>query len=627
MSFNNAPSTDVAMNPRLIPIEDFFRNPQVNVFRISPDGTRLAYLKPHGKRMNIFVRDLRSDQEHRLTSETERDISTLFWKGNETILYLRDFGGDENFHVFSAHVSGEGGGDVTPFPGVRARIVDDLDEQSETDILVGLNNRDPRIFDVHRLNIVTGEMSLVAENPGNIDQWLTDHDGKLRVAMATDGVETTILYRDTESDDFRPILTTDFRESVAPLVFTPDNRNVYALSNLERDRMALVVFDVSNGRELEVVYEHPEVDIEGATYSPLKKRLKLAYYITWKVEFHAFDPEWKTILERLEGLLPGTEVVVSNGDRNEEHLIIRTYSDRSLGAFYLYDRVRDQLEKLGDTSPWLHPDELAPMEPITYTSRDGLTIHGYLTLPPGRDRHNLPIVVHPHGGPWARDTWGFQPSVQFLANRGYGVLQMNFRGSTGYGKAFFQASFKQWGLAMQDDISDGVAWLVDQGIADPKRIAIFGASYGGYATLAGVTFTPELYACGIDYVGVSNLFTFMETMPPYWESYRQIMYEMVGNPATDAELLRSRSPVFHVDRIVAPLLVIQGVNDPRVNVNESEQIVQALRDRGVDVEYIANADEGHGFHNEENRIEVHRAIERFLENHLRVRSAPVSSPL
>lgn len=264
----------------------------------------------------------------------------------------------------------------------------------------------------------------------------------------------------------------------------------------------------------------------------------------------------------------------------------------------------------------MNADELAPTEPITYMSRDGLTIHGYLTLPPGRGRENLPVVVHPHGGPWVRDIWMFQPSVQFLANRGYGVLQMNFRGSTGYGKSFMNASFKEWGLKMQDDISDGVAWLVDQGIADPKRIAIFGASYGGYATLAGLAFTPELYACGIDYVGISNLLTFMDTFPPYWENHRQIMYEMVGNPETEADSLRARSPVFHADRIVAPLLVIQGVNDPRVNVNEAEQIVQAMKDRGVDVEYIANEDEGHGFHNEENRIEVHRAIETFLAKHL-----------
>ncbi len=616
MSSTNISSQDIAPAPGQIPVEDFFRNPQVNVYRISPDGTRLAYLKPHGKRMNIFVRDLRSDRELRLTAETERDISSILWKGSDTLLYLRDFGGDENFHLFSVSVSGGGGRDLTPFPGVRARLIDDLEEQSDTDVLVGLNNRDPRTFDVYRLNTVNGEMTLVAENPGNIDSWITDHDGKLRVAIATDGVTTTVLYRAVESDEFTPVLTNNFRESLAPICFTPDNVNAYALSNLGRDRMALVVFDFATGRELDVIYEHPEVDVEGASYSPLTKNLRLAHYTTWKLQLHAFDSEWEEILVRLQQLLPGTDVVVVDLDRNEQHLIVRTYSDRSLGAFYLYDREQDRLEELGDVSPWLHPQQLAVMEPITYTARDGLTIHGYLTLPPGSPRRNIPIVVYPHGGPWARDAWGFQPSVQFLANRGYGVLQMNFRGSTGFGKKFLQASFKQWGLSMQDDISDGVAWLVHQGIADPKRVAIFGASYGGYATLAGLAFTPDLYACGIDYVGVSNLFTFMQTLPPYWESHRQILYEMVGNPDADADLLRSRSPVFHVDKIVAPLMVIQGVNDPRVNVNESEQIVEALRNRGVDVEYIANADEGHGFHNEENRIDVHRAIERFLSKYL-----------
>jgi len=616
MKTDKPTTSEVTTRPRRIPIEDFFRNPQAGVYRISPDGSRLAFLRPYENRMNIFVRELGSDHEHRLTSQTERDISNLFWKGNDRIIYTRDFGGDENFHVFSVGLESDEGRDLTPFPGVRASIIDDLEEQSETDILIGLNNRDPRIFDVHRLNTVTGDFELVAENPGTFDHWITDHDGKVRVATATDGVETTLLYREGESDPFRPIARLDFRESLIPAVFTPDNRNLYAISNLNRDRAALVIFDIASGSEVEVLYEHPEVDINGLSYSTLKKRIRMALFTTWKVGYHVFDPEWQAVIERLETLLPEAEITVSDIDRAENRIIVRTYSDRSLGAYYLYDRETDRIEKLGDSSPWLNPDELSAMEPIAYQSRDGLLIHGYLTLPVGNDHRDLPIVVHPHGGPWARDTWGFAPAVQFLANRGYGVLQMNFRGSTGYGKSFMQASFKEWGLKMQDDITDGVQWLIDQGIADPKRIAIFGASYGGYATLAGLAFTPEVYACGIDYVGVSNLFTFMETIPPYWESFREIMYEMVGHPEKDAELLRSRSPVFHVDRIQAPLMVIQGVNDPRVNVNESEQIVAALRSQGVDVEYLANDDEGHGFHNEENRIEVYRAIERFLEKHL-----------
>jgi dipeptidyl aminopeptidase/acylaminoacyl peptidase len=276
----------------------------------------------------------------------------------------------------------------------------------------------------------------------------------------------------------------------------------------------------------------------------------------------------------------------------------------------------DELQLLSEVSPWLKKESLAPMNPINYTSRDGWTIHGYLTFPIGSDRKNLPVIVNPHGGPWVRDTWGFNPEVQFLANRGYAVLQVNYRGSTGYGRKFWEASFKQWGRKMQDDVTDSVSWLINQGIADPEKVAIYGGSYGGYATLAGLSFTPELYACGIDYVGVSNLFTFMNTIPPYWKPYLEMMYEMVGNPKTEHELLHSSSPVFHADKIKAPLMVVQGRNDPRVNINESNQIVDALRKKDVDVEYLVKDNEGHGFHNEENRFEFYSAMERFLQKHL-----------
>jgi dipeptidyl aminopeptidase/acylaminoacyl peptidase len=309
-------------------------------------------------------------------------------------------------------------------------------------------------------------------------------------------------------------------------------------------------------------------------------------------------------------------VAVTGMSRAERRVIVRTFSDKSLGACYLYEPSSGRLEKLAELSPWLNEAEMADVQPIRFTSRDGLTIHGYLALPRGARPVNLPILVNPHGGPWARDVWGFDPETQFLANRGVGVLQINFRGSTGYGKAFWEAGFKQWGGKMQDDISDGVHWLVRQGIADPKRIAIYGASYGGYAALAGLAFTPDLYACGIDYVGVSNIFTLLETLPPYWELGRRMMYEMVGDPVKDRELLRQVSPVFHADRISAPLLVAQGANDPRVKKAESDQIVQALRQRGVAVEYIVKNNEGHGFHNEENRFDFYRRMESFLARHL-----------
>ena len=487
-------------------------------------------------------------------------------------------------------------------------------------MLISLNRRDRRIFDVYRIDVNTGEMEIVAENPGGIVGWMTDHDGKLRVAIATDGVHRSLLYRPDESSPFEVAVTTNFKDSINPLFFTFDNRRLYVSSNIGRDKAALFRYDPETDEHLEVVFEHPEVDVGGLVYSRKRKVVTAAVYVTDKTHYEFFD-DWRRELQAsMEERLPGYEVAVTHMSRDESKVLVRTYSDRSLGAYYFHDTGTGEFRKLVDVSPWLDESEMAEMKPVSYESRDGRTIHGYLTLPKGVEPVGLPVVVNPHGGPWHRDTWGFNPEVQFLANRGYAVLQMNFRGSTGYGKDFWQASFKEWGRKMQDDISDGVLWLTEQGIADPERVGIYGGSYGGYATLAGLAFTPELYACGVDYVGVSNLFTFLDTIPPYWEPMRAMWYEMVGDPEADRELLEAASPYFHVDDIRAPLLVAQGANDPRVKKAESDQIVEALTDRGIDVPYLVKDNEGHGFGNEENRFDLYRAMEGFLAKHLGGRS-------
>ncbi len=599
-----------------IPLRDFFRNPDTTSYSISPAGDRLAYMAPVNRRMNVFCRPVSGGEARALTDLTDRDISGYFWKGNDTVLYIKDTDGDENYHLYAVDVHGGESRALTVFPGVRTRIVDDWDEIDDGALLVGLNRRQPEIHDVYRLDLANGDLTLVAENPGNITDWITDHEGRLRAAVATDGVNSTLLARDTENDEFQPLLTTTFRDTVSPLFYTFDNRALYALSNLGRDTTALVVLDLNNGTESSVLYNHPEVDISGVSYSKRRRTLTALSYVIDKRERVFWDDETREVHDDLARRLPGVEVSVSDHDLAENRLIVRTYNDRDRGGYYLYDRGARSLDKLCDISPWLDPAQMAPMEPVRYTSRDGLTIRGYLTLPQGERRHPLPVVVHPHGGPWARDYWGFNPTVQFLANRGYAVLQMNFRGSTGFGRSFWEASFKQWGLAMQDDISDGVHWLIDRGIADPERIAIYGASYGGYAVLAGLTLTPDLYACGIDYVGVSNLFTFMNTIPPYWTPYLEMLHEMVGDPDRDRDRMEQTSPVFHAEAISRPLLIAQGARDPRVNKDESDQMVGALRERGVDVEYIVKENEGHGFHNEENRFEFYEVTERFLAKHL-----------
>ncbi|MBE2181562.1 MAG: S9 family peptidase [Chthoniobacterales bacterium] len=601
--------------PPVIPLRDFFRNPEGASYQVSPAGDYISWMAPWESRLNVFVQPVGGGEPRRLTDATKRDISGYFWAANDQLVYLQDDGGDENFHLFAVDADGGNRRDLTPFPGVRVGVVDDL-RDDEDHLLISMNKRDARVFDVFRINTRTGEMELVAENPGSVSDWVTDHDGKVRVAVQTDGVNTELLYRATEDEPFQKVLVTDFRESVDPLFFTFDNKELYASSNLGRDKAAIVRLDPATGEELEVVFEHPEVDAEALLSSEKRKVITGATFTRDKREYHFFD-DWRRDLQaKLEKKLPGTEVAIGSMNRDEDKVVLRTHSDRTRGAFWYYDLQKDELRKLADVSPWLDEEQMAPMEPVRITVRDGLELPGYLTLPPGVEAKNLPAVLYVHGGPWARDRWGFDGTAQFLANRGYAVLQVNFRGSTGYGREFWEKSFKQWGKTMQDDLTDAAKWLVDRGIADPSKIAIYGGSYGGYAALAGMAFTPDVYAAGISFVGPSNLFTLLASVPPYWEPMRKMQYEMIGDPEAEEALLREASPLFSADRISSPLLIAQGANDPRVKKAESDQIVEALKARGIDVPYIVKGNEGHGFSNEENRLYFYRAVERFLAKHL-----------
>src|SRR5215207_11572735 len=571
-----------AASPPLIPVKDFFRNPVKTGYSLSPNGEYLAFLQPWEKRMNVFVEKIGSGQATRVTSAKARDISGYAWKGNNRLVYIQDTGGDENFRLYAVGIDGSNPKDLTPFEKVRAQIIDQL-QQNENEILVGLNKRSKQVFDVYRINVNTGEMQMIAENPGNYTGWGTDWDGKLRIATTTDGVNTTLMFRNSEADKFAPLVTTSFKETIAPLLFTSDNRQLYVATNIGRDKTAIVKYDLENKKELEKIFGHPEVDVTSLLSSRKRRAITGVSFTTDKPQYHFIDKQRADLQKDLERRLPGFEVRLSGCNREEDKCLVRTFTDRSLGSYYFYDLKSKDFRKLADVSPWQNEQDLAAMKPIKYQSRDGLTINGYLTLPKGLPARNLPVVVNPHGGPWYRDTWGYNPEVQFLANRGYAVLQVNFRGSTGYGRKFWESSFKQWGKTMQDDITDGVQWLIKQGIGDPKRVGIYGGSYGGYATLAGLVYTPDLYAVGVDYVGVSNLFTFMKSIPAYWKPYLEMLYEMIGHPEKDKDLLTAASPVFHSKNIKVPLLIAQGANDPRVNKAESDQMVEALKARGIEV--------------------------------------------
>jgi dipeptidyl aminopeptidase/acylaminoacyl peptidase len=598
-----------------IPLEDFFRNPQKSSFQLSPDGSQLSYLAPYENRMNLFVQPVNGGEAKRVTSITDRDISGYLWGNNDVLIYLKDVGGDENYALFAVSPDGGKNRDLTNFKGVRTELIDELDND-EDHILISMNKRDAKVFDVYKLNVNSGQFEMVAKNPGNISGWVADHNGVVRVATTTDGVNTSLLYRKDEKAKWQTIVTTNFREGISPLFFDFDNKGLYCSSNIQRDKSAIVKFDLDKKKESEVLFEHPKVDVESLNYSNKRKVLTSITYTVDKPERHILDADTRRLFDYLKSELPGKEISVTSADKDENTYIVRTYNDRTMGAYYIYSHESKKLQLIEEISPWLNEDAMAFMQPIEYKTRDGLLIHGYLTIPANVKAYNLPVIVNPHGGPWARDTWGFKPEVQFLASRGYAVLQINFRGSTGYGRKFWEMGFKEWGKKMQDDITDGVNHLIDAGIANREKIAIYGGSYGGYAALAGLAFTPKLYRCGIDYVGVSNLFTFMKTIPPYWQPYLEMMYAMVGNPIEDKDLLEAASPVMHAGNIAVPLFIAQGAKDPRVNKAESDQMVEALISRGIQVEYMVEEEEGHGFHNEENRFKFYRAMEAFLANHM-----------
>lgn len=570
--------------------------------------------------MNLFIRAIGSTESQQITFETERSIAGYMWADNERLLFMKDTAGDENYRLYGVNIDGSDLRCYTDFPGVRASIIDDLEDVPDQ-IIIGMNQRNPEAFDPYRLNLKTGELTLLAENPGNWQGWMTDHAGQLRAVTAiVDGVNTQILYRENDGEEFRPVLTTNFKEEVSFLEFTPDNRHVYAATNLGRDKVSLVLMDPATCEELEQLFSHEKYDVEGISYSRKRGKLLTAFCSGHKDPVrHYFDSDEEALRKRIKAHFPDHKVGLADTDKAEQNLLLYVGNDRTRGAYYFYNVDEDQPRLLAELAPWIREEEMVEMHAVTYTTRDGWEIESYLSLPHGltlENAHHVPTIINPHGGPWARDKWGFSSETQFLCSRGYAVFQMNFRGSTGYGRKFLEASYKQWGQAMQNDITDGVEWLIRQGISDPKRIAIYGGSYGGYATLAGVTYTPHLYACAVDYVGVSNLLTFMQTIPPYWRPMLEMMYEQVGDPDKDREMLEAYSPALHADKIVAPLFIAQGANDPRVNKAESDQIVAALRERGVDVEYMVKDNEGHGFHNQENRFDFYRAMEAFLAKHL-----------
>jgi dipeptidyl aminopeptidase/acylaminoacyl peptidase len=605
----------------LIPRRVLFGNPERISPRISPDGTQLAWIAPHEGVLNVWLAPAGAGgvdwaQARVITDDNDRGIRTFAWAHDgRHVLYLRDTGGDENFRLHDVDLETMQRRDLTPFSEVQTHIIA-AEKKFPTEILVGLNRDNPQLHDVYRLDLVSGELVKEVENPGFIG-WIADAQLVIRAGIAPqpDG-GFVLMVRGNAGQEWRPLLSIDAEDALTsgPIAVSEDGTSLLAESSAGADTARLVRLDLATG-DVEILAEDPEADVTSVRLNPDTREPQIVTFLKDRSEYQVLDPSVAPDLAAIRALHPGDPSFVDADDADATWLVGFT-NDTGAVPYFSYDRETRSGRFLFEHQPELSRYELAPMEPFSFTSRDGLTIHGYATFPPGAGRQTLPTVLTVHGGTWARDAWGYDPEAQWLANRGYLCVQVNFRGSTGYGKAFVNAGDREWGGRMQDDLVDAVGFATGQGWSDPGRVAIYGGSYGGYAALAGATFTPDLFCCAVDIVGPSNLKTLIETIPPYWAPMIAQFHRRVGDPAVDEEFLWSRSPLSRVSSIRIPLLIAQGANDPRVKQAESEQIVAALREAGIDHEYLLFPDEGHGFAKPENRLRFYAAAERFLARHL-----------
>jgi dipeptidyl aminopeptidase/acylaminoacyl peptidase len=606
----------------LIPRDVLFGNPERMAPAVSPDGVRLAHIAPADGILNVWVGPLGGEGAKQVSNDRERGVRGFAWcMDNRHIVYPQDTGGDENWHLHLVDPDKGTDVDVTPFDGVQARIMAADREQPHL-ILVGLNRDNPELHDAYMLDVRDGSLELVAKNPGFVS-WLVDRRLRIRggVAFLPDG-GAEIRVGDPGAGDYRTLLAVGPEDAITTDVagFTHDGAAIYLVTSKDVNAARLLRMDVETG-EFEVLAEDPIYDVSEVEVDPATHAVQVVTFTRERADHVVLDESLRADFEKMRALHPG-DLHFSGRDHADRVWILGFTADDGPVSYYAFDRSTGESSFLFAHKPDLEAYTLASMEPFTLTSRDGLDLHGYLTFPPGSDRSRVPTVLFVHGGPWARDEWGFSPDPQWLANRGYLCVQVNYRGSTGYGKDFLNAGDREWGARMHDDLLDTVAWVIEQGYAEPERIAIYGGSYGGYAALVGATFSPDAFRCAIDVVGPSDLRTLIRSIPPYWAPLVAQFHQRVGNPDTEPDFLWSRSPLSRVDAIRIPMLIAQGANDPRVKKEESEQIVAAMTERGIPHRYLVFEDEGHGFRKPENNLAFHAAAEEFLAEHLGGRLEP-----
>ncbi len=611
-------------------VEDYFSRPKASSFQLSPDGKYMSYREKEdgGTKNHVYVKEIATGKVTRILEEKDELIRGYFWKNNERLLYMMDQGGNEQYHIHAVNIDGTNNVDLTPYEGVQAGIINILKDQNDY-VIVMMNKNNAQVFEPFKLNIVTGEVEQLYENKdiaNPIQGYDFDKDGNLRgYSRLVNGVDSEQWYKDLETGEFKLVKQMKWYDTFSIVGFNYAGSNpdeAYVATNLDSDKARIVLYDFKKNAIVKEVFSNPEYD--ATMMSRSRKRNYEIDFFAYNGEKHVVIPVsdfFKSFTKQIEKEFPGKEFYMVGADDDENTILIIVQSDKLYGAYYQYDNKTKKFSLLYDLMPQLKEEDMAEMRPIKFKSRDGLTIHGYITLPKeALQGKKVPLVVNPHGGPQGiRDSWGFNPETQLFASRGYATLQVNFRISGGYGKEFLKAGFKQVGRKVMDDVEDGVQYVIEQGWVDKDKIAIYGASHGGYATLMGLVKTPDLYACGVDYVGVSNIFTFMKSIPEYWKPYLDMLKEIWYDTdnAEEAAIAKEVSPAYQIDKIKSPLFVVQGANDPRVNINESDQIVEQLRAKGVDVPYMVKYNEGHGFSHEENSIDFYKAMLGFLAKYLK----------
>ncbi|MEO1254725.1 MAG: S9 family peptidase, partial [Bacteroidota bacterium] len=609
-------------------VSDYFAKPASSSFQLSPNGTYMSYReKDENLKNHVYVKNIQNNEVKRVITEGEELVRGYGWANDNRLIYVMDKGGNEDYHLFAVDVDGSNEKELTPYDGVKVNILANLKEDKDH-MIISMNKNNPQVFDQYKINIITGEIEQLYENTDLVNPIMGyefDKDGDLRgFVRLKDGINSEIYYA-VESGDYQLMKTTKWDDTFTILSFNYASENpheAYVLSNLESDKSQIYLYDLAKDQVIEELFSNENFDVSGASLS--RNRNWELDYFSYEGEKYEIIPQskyYKKLHKKLEKEFPNYDFYLSDRTDDESQYLIYVTSDKLYGRYYSYDVAKDEIKLLFDLMPQLNEKDMAEMRPISFMSRDGIKLYGYITLPKqALEGKKVPVIVNPHGGPQGiRDSWGFNPEAQLFASRGYATLHVNFRISGGYGKEFFRSGFKQIGRKAMDDVEDGLQYVIDKGWVDKDKAAIYGGSHGGYAVLRGLTKTPDLYACGVDYVGVSNLFTFMETIPPYWAPYLPILKAVWYDPEIPEEkkIMEETSPVFHIDKIEKPLFVVQGANDPRVNIDESDQIVAALRDKGMEVPYMVKYDEGHGFGKEENRMDLYEAMMGFFAVHLK----------